>query len=176
MITTSSAPTSTMTPTSTSSAAPSSTTLPDLIFCYNSASANGISVVLYEWFADNGSLTCSTAGNDDSISGATPSDDEASSKHKFPYEYTKMGDLTKVYPGFYDCQFITQFNRKSSNDSAYWDANQGDQVGDIGRNREPTDVTTIDGIYGFCHKAFDSVNENGGVSQTLFRCSMEDPR
>lgn len=80
------------------------------------------------------------------------SDDEESNKNKFPYQYTKMGDLTKVYPGFYDRQFINQFKGDSFDDSAYGSANQGDQVSSIGCNDEPSDATTVDGSTGFVRR------------------------
>jgi hypothetical protein len=52
----------------------------------------------------------------------------------------------------------------------------GMQVGFIGRNDVPIDVTTVDGFYGFCYKDFNEQSSGGVITETVFYCEMSNPR
>ncbi|KAF8846482.1 hypothetical protein BDZ45DRAFT_812292 [Acephala macrosclerotiorum] len=115
----------TSTPTSTtSSSSPISTasSLPDLIFWYIYTFNDNIYSYKYEWFADNGRLNCSTATPKDYMSGISANTTEEEPTYHYPFSYTAMGDLTLDYPGFFNCQFITQYNGNSEDDALYGSA------------------------------------------------------
>jgi len=133
---------------------------------------------LYYWFADDGTTTCLSLSNSDSLGlgSANLAQDEEGGISNFPFPTVRMGDLNPTYPNFFDCEFITGFTATDPA-TTYNGFPTESEVGVIGCNDMPSTVTTVDGFYGTCFKLHDSNTNSAGVTiQTLFFCTMEDPR